>query len=253
MPLVRLQHSVRRPEPAFLSLVLVVLMAALGFSARAQNIVINEIMYHPSSHNAREEYIELFNAGPTNVNLTGWKFTKGVNFSFPSNTVIPASGYLVVAAERQAFTNKYPAVANFVAGFVVLRTTNIVGYTYTNFANSLSNTRDTLRLEDGGGNTIDEVTYGDDGDWALRQRGQLDLGYQGWTWYTPADGLGKSIELINPNQPNEYGQNWAASTTLNGTPGAANSVASANHAPLILDVAHSPIIPQPTEIGRAHV
>ena len=48
-----------------------------GSPAGAQDVVINEIMYHPASHEAREEYIELFNRGTTNVNLTGWAL-KGV-------------------------------------------------------------------------------------------------------------------------------------------------------------------------------
>ena len=39
-------------------------------------VVINEIMYHPASTNALEEWIELYNNGATNVNLSGWKITK---------------------------------------------------------------------------------------------------------------------------------------------------------------------------------
>jgi hypothetical protein len=35
------------------------------------SILINEIMYHPSSEDIREEYIELFNTGTTNVSLSG--------------------------------------------------------------------------------------------------------------------------------------------------------------------------------------
>ncbi len=212
----------------------------------AQNILINEIMFHPSSENSREEYLELYNAGPTNVNLSGWQFTKGITFTFPSNTFIKASNYLVLAAESNAFAAKYPGVTNFVAGFITVRTTNVATGTYTNFENSLSNTRDQLQLEDAAGNVVDNLTYADEGDWAIRQRGINDGGYQGWTWLSLADGLGRSLELINPALPNDRGQNWAASTTVNGTPGAANSVASANGAPLVVDVAHSPIIPQST-------
>ncbi len=221
--------------------------AAFAPSALGQNIVINEIMFHPLSHNPRDEYVEIFNAGPTNVNLTGWKFTKGINYAFPSNTVLNASGYLVVAGHRQFFTNKYPAVANYVGEFIVVRVTNVVGFNYTNYENSLSNTRDSLKLEDALGNTIDSLSFADEGDWAIRQRGLLSLGYQGWTWLNPADGFGKSLELINPNMPNDSGQNWSASVTANGTPGAANSVAATNIAPLILETAHSPIVPLSTD------
>ncbi|MEO6035271.1 MAG: lamin tail domain-containing protein, partial [Verrucomicrobiota bacterium] len=215
--------------------------------ARAQNVVINEIMFHPASHDPREEYVELYNAGATNVDLSGWRFTKGIKFSIPSNTVLTASNYLVIAGNAQSFTNKYPAVANFVGDFVVVRMTNVVGFTYTNYENSLSNTRDTLKLENAAGNTVDSLTYADEGDWAVRQRGTVDRGYQGWTWLSTADGLGKSLELKNSTLPNDSGQNWASSITFNGTPGRANSVASANIAPLVLNVAHSPIVPLPTD------
>ncbi|MDB6111414.1 MAG: hypothetical protein JWR69_3164, partial [Pedosphaera sp.] len=90
-----------------------------GFAARlsAANIVLNELMYHPASENLSESYVEVFNAGPGTVDLTGWRFTKGIQYAFPSNTLFAPGAYLVVAADRSAFTNKYPSVTNFVAGW----------------------------------------------------------------------------------------------------------------------------------------
>ena len=75
--------------------------------SHAQNVVINELMYHPASHLASEEYIELHNRGATNVSLAGWALTGGVDFIFPSNAIINASGYLVVAAQRTTFLAKF--------------------------------------------------------------------------------------------------------------------------------------------------
>ena len=222
------------------------LLCLLSPAAFTQSVMINEIMFHPSSENSREEYLELYNAGPTSVNLSGWSFTRGIQFTFPSNTFIKASGYLVLAGQRAAFTNKYPGVTNVLGDFVVMRVTNVITGTYTNFENSLSNGRDRLTLEDSLGNVIDDLTYADEGDWAIRQRGLNDGGYQGWTWLARADGFGRSLELVNAALPNERGQNWAASSTVNGTPGVANSVASADAAPLVVDVGHTPLIPQST-------
>ncbi len=233
-------------KPANWLLALLALLAALLLPARAQNILINEIMFHPSSENSREEYLEMYNAGPTNVNLGGWRFTKGIAFTFPSNAVIKTAGYLVVAAHSNSFTTKYPGVTNFVAGFLTVRTTNVASGTYTNFENSLSNGRDRLTLEDAAGNTIDDLTYADEGDWAIRQRGLVDGCCQGWTWLARADGLGRSLELVNAALPNDRGQNWAASTTVNGTPGVGNSVASGDAPALVVDVGHAPLIPQST-------
>jgi hypothetical protein len=92
---------------------------------------------------------------------------------------------------------------------------------------------------------IDRVEYADEGDWAVRQLGPVDNYHRGWVWSDAHDGNGKSLELINPAMPNEYGQNWAASSVNGGTPGALNSVNANNIAPLILDVEHYPIIPGP--------
>jgi len=80
---------------------------------------------------------------------------------------------------------------------------------------------------------------------AIIVRQMLDWGQMGWAWSSRADGLGASLELMNPNLSNQYGPNWRDNNT-NGTPGRANSVASANVAPLILNVAHFPLVPRPT-------
>jgi len=55
------------------SYTLVLSLIALCAASASGQVVINEIMYHPASENSREEYIELFNTSPTNVNLSGWR------------------------------------------------------------------------------------------------------------------------------------------------------------------------------------
>ena len=222
------------------------LALALTVSLRAQDVVISEIMYHPASENPREKYVEIYNRALTNVNLSGWEFSKGFNYTFPSNTVLRATNYLVVAAHLPTFTGKYPTITNVVGDFLVVRTTNVVGYTYTNYQNSISSSSDQLDLKDASGNLINTVTYADEGDWAVRKRGPLDRGYNGWVWWAEADGTGKSLELIATGAPNFSGQNWQASSVIGGTPGRVNSVAAINLAPLILEVAHSPVVPLPT-------
>lgn len=196
----------------------------------AAGVVISEIMYHPSSENVLEEYIELFNKGGSAVNLTGWRFSKGVQYTF-TNVSIPAGGYLVVAADTNIFAAKYPGV------------TNVVG----NWIGVLNNSTEDINLDNQFGNRVDSVRYADEGDWAVRQRSDLDLGNRGWVWFKEHDGLGKSLELLNPNLSNNDGQNWAASRTTNGTPGRVNSVLTNNIAPMILGAAHLPIVPRSTD------
>jgi hypothetical protein len=215
--------------------------------ARGQAIVLNEIMYHPSSQSVREEFVELFNRSATNVNLTGWRLAGGIDFSFPSNTVMTPGRYLVVAADLAAFTSKYFGNTNAIGSWLTFTVTNVNGRSFTNFSPMLSNTRDTIRLEDASGTHIDEVTYGEEGDWAVRRRGPSTSGHRGWIWYAEHDGLGKSLELINPNMPNDNGQNWAPSLNVNGTPGFPNTTRAANIAPLILEARHLPTLPRSSD------
>ena len=193
-------------------------------------VIISEIMYHPSSENVLEEYIELFNQGASAVSLNGWRFSAGVNYTF-TNASIPANGYLVVAANLAAFTAKYPGV------------TNVVG----DWTGVLNNDSEDIDLDDASGNRVDSVTYADEGDWAVRQRGFNDQGFRGWAWLKTHDGGGSSLELINPNLSNNSGQNWGASTNVQGTPGAPNSIARNNIAPLILGATHFPLVPRSTD------
>jgi hypothetical protein len=207
----------------------VILAASLVGSSAFAGVVINEIMYHPASDNVLESYVELRNLDNIATNISGWRFTKGIEFTFPTNSTLGAGAYLVVAADRTAFTNKYPGVLNFVAGW-----TGVVGHD--------------VRLENATGTLISEVQFSDDGDWAVRRMGPIMYAHQGWEWYAAQDGFGSSLELINPALPNSFAQNWGPSTISNGTPGVANSIAQTNVAPFITGVSHRPIIPQPTDV-----
>jgi hypothetical protein len=206
------------------------LVLAAG-SAGAQ-VLINEVMYHPASDNLGESYIELRNLAATNANLSGWRFTKGLQFTFPTNTTLAPGAYLAIAADSTAFANKYPGVTNFVAGWTPPMGSH-------------------LRLETATGDVINEFTFSNDGDWAARiltTNGFVSYGVLGWEWYAPHDGSGSSLELINANLPNTYALNWGSSSTPDGTPGQPNSIAQTNAAPIITSVAHAPIIPQPTDV-----
>src|SRR6185312_1957472 len=127
----------------------------IGMSADAANVIITEIMYHPLSEDVREEYIELYNVAGTNVDLAGWSFSKGVQFTFTNSLVLAPGAYVVVVADRNVFAGKYPGV------------TNVVG----NWTGILSNSRQDLDLDDALGNRADSVEYADEGDWAIRRRG----------------------------------------------------------------------------------
>ncbi|HXJ59575.1 MAG TPA: lamin tail domain-containing protein [Verrucomicrobiae bacterium] len=188
-------------------------------------VVINEIMYHPASERPEDEWIELRNRGTSAVNLTGWALKRGVNFTFPNNTpTLPAGGYLVVAAHLPSFVTKYPAVPNVIGGWT----------------GRLGNSYDSVELEDAQGQRVDLIDYSDQGDWARR------IETVGWDWTSDADGLGRSLELRQAALERNTGQNWESSRVADGTPGRANSAATNNLPPMILNAAHFPAIPRST-------
>ncbi|MHC4499493.1 MAG: CotH kinase family protein, partial [Planctomycetota bacterium] len=121
--------------------------------------------------------------------------------------------------------------------------TNVVG----GWFGRLSNSGEDVELIDDRRINIDRVRYAAEGDWAVRGEGPLDNNHRGWIWFDEHDGGGKSLELVNPALPNQYGQNWVASLNDGGTPGTINSVTYYDIAPMILDVKHRPFIPRSTE------
>jgi hypothetical protein len=225
-----LKSSISRLLPCF----------ALALAANSHaDVIISEIMYHPQSENSQEEYIELHNTDAINpANVSGWQFTSGITFTLP-NTSIPAGGYLVIAADGAAFTAKYPAFS---------------GAMFGGWAGTLSNSANRIVLKDAAGATRDEVRYADDGDWATRREDEPPIStYRGWHWHSEADGQGKSLELVNVAMDNSKGQNWGDSSVVGGTPGAANSIAATDIAPLISDVEHYPLVPTSTQAVTVNI
>jgi hypothetical protein len=213
----------------------------LGLGGLSASPVINEIFYHPAQPGTQlnptgpeditKEWLEIYNPDTIGYDLTGWTVGGGsVSFAFPNGWVLPAGGYVIVAADAATFHSAYPAVVSYLG----------------NWTGELGNIADSVDLFDGSGVRVDHVHYDTEGDWAkMRNVTTLDpLGYPyGWIWLSDADGGGKSVELVNPNLKHNNGQNWIASTPAGGTPGADNSLATADTAPLIENVEHFPKVP----------
>ncbi len=195
-------------------------------------VVINELMIHPAAVDGTEpltqEFIELWNRGDRPVDLTNWQFDRGVQYTFPP-FVLPAGGFAVIAADPSGPPNLPP-------GFSALGP----------WEGRLSNSGESVRLVDSAGDTVDRVRYADEGDWAMRRQVTIS-GQLGWEWVAPFDGQGQSLELVNPNLPNEHGQNWRSSPAIGGTPGLANGNFTTTSAPLISSVRHHPAVPTAVE------
>lgn len=178
----------------FLQLIVLLLFASATF---AQNdLVITEIMYNPPESGTDSlEFIELFNNTSSTIDLTGYSFTSGITYTFP--TILLNSGdYLLVAVDSIAMFNTF----------------GVTAYQWT--SGGLSNSGESIVLVDSSANQVDSVNYDDIAPWP-----------------TTPDGFGPSLTLCDPSLSNETATNWSASIMKTGifsngfeilaTPGAA--------------------------------
>lgn len=163
----------------------------IDIATETGELVINEINYNSSDDFNTEDWVELYNPGSTDLNISGWVFKDeddAHSFIIPDYTVLPANGYIVLCNDAAAFSALFPDI------------TNIVGDLGFGFSGS----GELIRIFDGDGLLIDSVEYGDDAPWPEE-----------------ADGNGASIELIDYQLDNNLASSWQASIE-HGTPGQQN-------------------------------
>ena len=122
-------------------------------------MVISEIYYHPKAEQADAEFIELENAGPSAVDLSGFQFKKGIKFTFPPGQKIAPNGLVVVVKDLAAFRKAFgdqPAVAGV-------------------FEGRLNNAGELLRLCDAAGKAVSDVQYLHSPPWPSGVGGGLSL------------------------------------------------------------------------------
>ena len=82
----------------------------------AGDVVINEIHFQPVDKTVPEEFVELYNNGDTAVDISGWFFSGGIDYTVPPGTVLDPGGYLVVAQDPEVLESLYgplPVVGPF--------------------------------------------------------------------------------------------------------------------------------------------
>jgi Lamin Tail Domain/CotH kinase protein len=176
-------------RPGQFLLVTVLVLFAFARGAFADSVVVfNELHYHPATNEPALEWLELHNQMSVDVDVSGWWITNGINYSFPSNTVIRGRSYLVIALS--------PATLAAQTGL-----TNILGP----FSGRLSNSGEKLELRDINNRLMDSIKYGTDGDWPVGP-----------------DGSGVSLAKRHPNLASAPAESWTFSTQPGGTPGLTN-------------------------------
>jgi regulation of enolase protein 1 (concanavalin A-like superfamily) len=175
----------------------------LNASARLEEVVINELMYHPISADDNDQFVELHNRSGSAIDLGGWIFSDGIDFEFPEGATIPAGGYVVVARDLPRLLANYPQ----------LNTNN----TFGNFGGSLSRSSERVAIS-----KRDFVT--DTNSLGIQITNSIYitvsevLYHDGGRWPELADGGGSSLELIDPRADSMLSANWAASDETQKAP-----------------------------------
>lgn len=159
----------------------IVILLTQALQGDNQDVIINEIHYHPASGEVRDEFIELYNRGTDIIDLTGWSLSNGVSFIFPEGARILPDDYLVVAQDAAWIQSQYGI-------------DNVIG----DYTGVLADGGEQVTLRDALGESIEGTRYDD------------RLPYP-----VLPDGLGPSLERVNPFESNDFPGNWAASLAVN--------------------------------------
>jgi hypothetical protein len=170
----------------------------MGPCSRKTGWVISEIMFAPRLvtplTNDSLEFIEIHNSEPWENNLGGFSLDGAVHFVFPSNTLLAAHAYLVVARQPDLVQTYYGI-------------TNVLGPWDGASTNRLPIGRGLVRLRNAQGALLLEVNYSDNPPWPLA-----------------AGGKGHSLVLARPSFGEADVRAWTESDCLDGSPGRADPV-----------------------------
>jgi len=159
-----------------------------------EDVVINEISFNNNAQKDPGDWIELYNKGKYDIDISGWKLTDSDmdhQFIFAADTWLKSNEYLVISNDITKFKSVFGTVKNLIEPFTL------------NFG--LGNLTDAVKLYSRATQLIDEVNYGNSEPWQTFSYTDL--------W---------SLELVNPSKNNNSGRNWTISDK-DGTPGLRNT------------------------------
>ena len=176
-----------------------ILFICFSFLSTHAQVVLNEVMFNPSGSEFYDEYIELYNTGTTQVDLTGWRIGDGDGI----DAIIAIANGLILAPKQYALildanyfdnsTHYHPLPINALILTVDSPTLGNSG---------LSNTsNEKVVLISATGDTIASMTY------------------------QAPNGSGISEEKVDPLGGDDA-HNWVDAKWPGGTPGRVNSVAT---------------------------
>jgi len=157
------------------------------------------VMYNPLG--LSREFVELRNITDGDVSVAGWRFTDGINFTFPAGASIAANDHvLVVPIDPATYRATYnvPASVQIFGPYTGLLNNSGEGITLSRPGTPVGNVAPYI--------TVDRVNYDNDLPWPA----------------SPA-GTGPSLGRVNPGRYGNDAANWRPDSA-NGTGGAANAL-----------------------------
>ena len=207
---------------AFRKMLFTCVLLAMSSLANSQ-VILNEVHYNPPDQGIEDglfrEFIELYNRGDHEIDLTGYFFDSGVSYVFPEDTILQPGDYLVLAKDPE---------------HLVWR--NRPFRLWGPYEGRLDNGGERLTLRNGQGDIIESLTYNDAPPWP---RG--------------ADGYNASLERVLPTALTDDYHSWRTSINPGGTPGAVNSVIGTSPMPLVSEWHITPPHPASSDSVRLQV
>lgn len=196
-------------------------------------LLLSEVMYRPVLEEdvvERHEFVEIHNPEARDVPLDGWSLGGSVDYEFPAGSVVPAGGYVVVAARREAL-------------LAISRYQLDPGQVYGDWAGELGNGGGTVVLFGPEERISDAVTYDDEAPWpeAADALGASE------PWLRPEllpleqhRYLGHSLERVSFAVDAAEVENWDASPLDQPSPGRANAIAREQPRAIVLSTSAGP-------------
>lgn len=117
-----------------------------------EDIIFSEINYNSDGDADAGDWVELHNNGDENIDISGWVFRDSDDahsFEIHDGTILNAGAYIVLFANQEKFSERFPEVNNITGPF---------GF-------GLSGTGEVIRLYDNTGKTYLSVVYSDQAPW----------------------------------------------------------------------------------------
>ena len=178
-----------------------VAVAGSLFCAKAEQVVLSEVMYHPPA--GLHEFLELENLTATVFDIAEWRVRGAVSYDFPSYNQGNHQSNFLKPWERIVICGVDPAT--FRAAYGLPNSVRVFGP----WTGSLANEGERINVRDKNGATVCSLRYDDRSPWAIE-----------------ADGGGHSLVLKNNNYGIDDYRMWGASTASGGTPGSGEPTAA---------------------------